>query len=654
LPPTLREDATINTRLDLDLARIARLPAGDDTWQLGVVRMPRWVVPDDGTDPYRPLVALARSAATGLVGFGDAIEPGQARERAAMAALGSLAGTRGIHERPARVEMDDPDVTEHMRPLLAGIGVETDLMSHLELLDEVIEDMAHSMTGDVPALYAGDSQDVERLRAFAGAAAAWHRTALWRHLSDEDLLHVEAGVPNENMRCCVVLGQGRIQHGLGFHSSREDHSLMMAGTSRDDPGMAAERWSLSFGGPHELAIADTDLWEACGLALAGPTAYPVLFGAARRRRMLRAGPEELTYVEGLLRALTGVTEAEIDSGRWSRTVSTFDGERTLTLSIPALADPAEGLPPGGGFPDRRLMERTTRSIARLVREKGVGDPEEINALLEGLRGADLRQSTATTPEDEAMDLVYEALERRGRARIKLARQALAVWSDCADAYVLLAESAPDAAQVRAIYEQGVAAGERALGTEAFTRDAGHFWGILETRPYMRARMGLAHCLWAEGAREEAVGHMQELLRLNPNDNQAVRFMLAPRLLELGRDEDAARVLEAYDDDPSAMLVYARALLAFRREGESENARRALGRAVRANAHVPKYLLGSARLPESPPHYRLGSDDEAVIVAEEQLPAWSTTPGALEWLRGQKRRARKDRQAKRKPGRGGRR
>jgi len=29
--------------------------------------------------------------------------------------------------------------------------------------------------------------------------------------------------------------------------------------------------------------------------------------------------------------------------------------------------------------------------------------------------------------------------------------------------------------------KGVEAGERALGKEAFERDRGHFWGVLETR-----------------------------------------------------------------------------------------------------------------------------------------------------------------------------
>ena len=37
------------------------------------------------------------------------------------------------------------------------------------------------------------------------------------------------------------------------------------------------------------------------------------------------------------------------------------------------------------------------------------------------------------------------------------------------------------------YAKGVEAGELALGPKGFKQYAGHFWGFLETRPYMRAR-----------------------------------------------------------------------------------------------------------------------------------------------------------------------
>ena len=70
---------------------------------------------------------------------------------------------------------------------------------------------------------------------------------------------------------------------------------------------------------------------------------------------------------------------------------------------------------------------------------------------------------------------------------------------------------------------GLAAGERAVGRRVFVEDAGDFWLIFETRPYMRARAALAATLWRLGRREEAVEHQRELLRLNPRDNQGLRY-----------------------------------------------------------------------------------------------------------------------------------
>jgi hypothetical protein len=61
--------------------------------------------------------------------------------------------------------------------------------------------------------------------------------------------------------------------------------------------------------------------------------------------------------------------------------------------------------------------------------------------------------------------------KRAGPRIKLARQALAISSDCAEAYVLLAEAAQDVHEVRSLYEHAVQAGERAVGAEAFVDGA---------------------------------------------------------------------------------------------------------------------------------------------------------------------------------------
>lgn len=220
-----------------------------------------------------------------------------------------------------------------------------------------------------------------------------------------------------------------------------------------------------------------------------------------------------------------------------------------------------------------------------------------------------------------------------RKRVALAREALKVSPLCADAYVMLAlETARTPDEALALYRQGVEASEKGLGKSAFEEDVGHFWGILETRPYMRARHGLAQALWKTGRRDEAVSHYQDMLRLNPNDNQGIRYLLLDCLLELGRDGEASRLLERYKEDASAAWTWSRALLRFKREGDSPASRKALAGAVKDNGHVAAYLLGRKKMPRNLPEYiGMGDDNEAVAYVHGAAGAWNATDGALAWL-----------------------
>lgn len=241
-----------------------------------------------------------------------------------------------------------------------------------------------------------------------------------------------------------------------------------------------------------------------------------------------------------------------------------------------------------------------------------------------------------TSLDAAQELIDEAFESDARGRVKLARRALAISAYCADAYTILAEeTARTYAEKRDLYAAGVGAGERMLGPETFEQDVGAFWGVIETRPYMRARAGLATCLWHLGERIEAVGHFRDLLRLNPNDNQGIRYTLLSCLMSLGRDAEAQALVDhpEYRDGGSASWAYARALLTFRREGAGPQARQLLTEALEINRFVPAYLTGQKPLPRRMPlMIGPGEASEAVECAAEQLEAWVRTSGAVGWLR----------------------
>ena len=296
--------------------------------------------------------------------------------------------------------------------------------------------------------------------------------------------------------------------------------------------------------------------------------------------------------------------------------------------------PKQDAPP---LPDRRSMDKTMADISRLLEEKAFDSVDDINAYLQQLlaSGQPIPAAAPRTPLEEAQAVMYDAWDAQTpKQRIRLARKALSISQDCADAYVLLAEeSARSVEEAKELFEAGVKAGERALGEEAFVEDEGHFWGVTKTRPYMRARAGLAACLWRLDQHAEAIAHYREMLRLNPGDNQGIRYTLLPCLLEEGKDEEAEKLMNDYDDDAAAMWLYTAALLAFRQEGASRKANERLREALAFNPHVPDYLLDRRRMPRQlPPHMGLGDETEAAYYVAEAGHLWVRQDGALDWLR----------------------
>ncbi|MDQ2997065.1 MAG: hypothetical protein M3R61_08430 [Chloroflexota bacterium] len=282
---------------------------------------------------------------------------------------------------------------------------------------------------------------------------------------------------------------------------------------------------------------------------------------------------------------------------------------------------------------RRANEQMLQNVGKLLQEREFGSAAEANAYLQQLLSSGgIPAPVATNALDRAQELMYDAWEATGARRVKLAKRALEISPDCADAYVLRAEEARSLPEAKQFFEQGVRAGERALGSQTFEEDVGHFWGMIETRPYMRARAGLASCLWQTGERQTAINHYTDMLRLNPGDNQGIRYVLANCLLRQGDDVALAKLLDQYKDEAMAEWLYTRALLAFRREGSGKKADAALKKALKQNAFVPAYLLGTKRLPRQLPGYiGFGDENEAVSYATEALDVWRQTPGALDWL-----------------------
>ncbi|KAM5343752.1 hypothetical protein ACJ41O_012289 [Fusarium nematophilum] len=75
---------------------------------------------------------------------------------------------------------------------------------------------------------------------------------------------------------------------------------------------------------------------------------------------------------------------------------------------------------------------------------------------------------------------------------------------------------------------------------AFETHVGHFWGIVGTRDYMRARFALTEHIRLLGTFDgvhEALDHMQDMLRLCRSDNMGLRNIVPAMMLRLDLDQE---------------------------------------------------------------------------------------------------------------------
>jgi tetratricopeptide (TPR) repeat protein len=619
------------------LSRFKRLPEVQDVWEGAIIALPTWV-DTPGGDPYRPRAAVWASTSRQLAHL-KMLAAASEDEVAlsALAEMGTSAKLAGY--RPRALRLRDARLAGMLRDPLASLAIAIDVVDELPAIRALLRALADAAAETpVPAALDAPGVTPARLAAFADAAKRFYDAAPWRHLDDGDLIKVEAPKAGRGLSLFAVMGSAGEQFGLGFFSAVAQYRAILDEAPIETILEHGGEWAIYFSPGWETAFGDLDAWETLRLPLASDRAYPTAIRLDVNRGPQRPDAGRLAYFEGLLRVLADTTEAEMDTGRWSRSVPTAEGEQTYVLTLPDLLATS---PAPAGTRDRRSMERLTAEISRAFREQEFDSLEDANAAIAARFGGaslDDLPSTATTPLDQAQDLVYEAYEARGRRQLQLIRRALALSPDCADAYVLLAERTSTPSEARPFYEQAVAAGERALGPDAFQDPDRAFWGDVSTRPYMRARAGLAECLLAQRDLESAAAHFRALLQLNPGDNQGLRYRLLTTLLLAARNADADALLKEHAE-AGPQCAYAAVLLALRAQDHRE-ARRLLRTALKSNRRVPAYLTGQKDLPvDLPSHYAMGSNEEAVLCAHDLLEPWSMTPGAVEWLRAETRKGR---------------
>lgn len=220
--------------------------------------------------------------------------------------------------------------------------------------------------------------------------------------------------------------------------------------------------------------------------------------------------------------------------------------------------------------------------------------EELNALVNEFMSQKntsgdihITENTAKT-SDDFFELAC-GTESEAKA-LKYVKKAIALDKDNLDAIGLKIElSARNTIDAFKQYEQAVSHGHKLMEKQGFLKDdVGHFWGVVETRPYMRLRSSYADVLIECAMYKKAIAEYEDMIRLNENDNLGMRFTLMHLYAMLEMEDEALKLLEHYSEHDETQLVFPLSILYFKK-GDLESANKYLKRVMKVNKDTKKFI-----------------------------------------------------------------
>jgi tetratricopeptide (TPR) repeat protein len=264
-----------------------------------------------------------------------------------------------------------------------------------------------------------------------------------------------------------------------------------------------------------------------------------------------------------------------------------------------------------------------------------GKPDELRQVARKI-GHRLQGEAFHAPATVARGLVATA--SRLRSAVKKAahlRKAIEQDDDCSIARIELADTDYQSGrwnECRRGYQEIIEREER-----RWRGESPEWWNDPETRPYLRALYGHAMTEWQQGHFSQTAADLQQLLSLNPTDNQGVRFVIPLVHLLEEQDKEALRSLEEYelnypDDYCEPALLFGKGLVQWRIGVESISSE-AYRTAMLKNIYIAPLLLDLPLPPTDLWHPNDRSElDYAQDFIQSYATLWDRDPAALRFLR----------------------
>ena len=200
-----------------------------------------------------------------------------------------------------------------------------------------------------------------------------------------------------------------------------------------------------------------------------------------------------------------------------------------------------------------------------------------------------------TPLDDAYEILEEAQNAKTeKEAIKLAKKAYEKSRECFDAILFQCDLEENGIKRMKLLDEGLEFEKNRLKKEKYfdKENIGHFYGIFETRPYIRGLVIKAEYLLEEGKLRQAESVCKEVLKLNKNDNMGARYLLMAIYATLEEEKDMLKLYQKYPEESLEMIFPLFAL--YYKLGNDKKAKEYLNRVDKCNSNFVKFFKGTIK------------------------------------------------------------
>ena len=223
-------------------------------------------------------------------------------------------------------------------------------------------------------------------------------------------------------------------------------------------------------------------------------------------------------------------------------------------------------------------------------------------------------------------------QKNYKNKAKLANEALNIYENCADAYIILSKDDKLSEEERVeLLQKAVNAAKTSLKIDNLADANPRIFRVRESEPLFGAKYTLAIQLWRIGKREEAIAEASDILKYSINDSLMIRVILSSWLLIEGKYDEAEIVLNKYENDSLVAVNYNKAFLYYKTDRIRE-AEKALRKAYLRNKFVIPYITKKKKVTSSILNSnKFGREEEAAQYANIGIEMWDDAD-IINWVK----------------------